>query len=430
MKIFVILPHQLYDKKYLDDSYNYILWEHPNYFTRYNFNKKKLILHRASMKYYYDYLKDNNFSVKYINFNKKLELKEYTIFDPIDKLKLKGNPIILESPNFILTKDQYTKYRKKTTKFIFGNFYMWSKKELNLYPKLKSKDKENRDIYKDDLIIPKLKIIKSDQEYINPAISYINKHFPNNYGNINNFIYPISHKGAQKWLKDFFENKLKYFGPYQDFVKKDEYYMFHSVLSSSINIGLLNPLEIIEELKEIKSTVPLNSFEGYLRQLFWREYQRYTYLYVNFNKNYFGNRKKLSKKWYEGTLNIEPIDDLIKSGFDTGYIHHIGRLMFIGNFMNLSGISPKEGYKWFMEFSIDSYEWVMMQNVLDMVFFSTGGETSRKPYITSSNYILKMSNYDKDDWAYEWDELYNKFLKKHKKKLWKFRYHFPTLKKI
>ena len=430
MKIFVILPHQLYDKKYLDDSYNYILWEHPNYFTRYNFNKKKLILHRASMKYYYDYLKDNNFSVKYINFNKKLELKEYTIFDPIDKLKLKGNPIILESPNFILTKDQYTKYRKKTTKFIFGNFYMWSKKELNLYPKLKSKDKENRDIYKDDLIIPKLKIIKSDQEYINPAISYINKHFPNNYGNINNFIYPISHKGAQKWLKDFFENKLKYFGPYQDFVKKDEYYMFHSVLSSSINIGLLNPLEIIEELKEIKSTVPLNSFEGYLRQLFWREYQRYTYLYVNFNKNYFGNRKKLSKKWYEGTLNIEPIDDLIKSGFDTGYIHHIGRLMFIGNFMNLSGISPKEGYKWFMEFSIDSYEWVMMQNVLDMVFFSTGGETSRKPYITSSNYILKMSNYDKNDWASEWDELYNKFLKKNKKKLWKFRYHFPTLKKI
>jgi deoxyribodipyrimidine photolyase-related protein len=382
------------------------------------------------MKYYFDYLKDNNFSVKYINFNKKLELKEYTIFDPIDKLKLKGSPIILDSPNFILTRDQYTKYRKKTTKFIFGNFYMWSKKELNLYPKLKSKDKENRDIYKDDLIIPKLKIIKSDQEYINPAISYINKHFPHNYGNVNNFIYPISHKGAHKWLKDFFENKLKYFGPYQDFVKKDEYYMFHSVLSSSINIGLLNPLEIIEELKELKPTVPLNSFEGYLRQLFWREYQRYTYLYVNFNKNYFGNRKKLSKKWYEGTLNIEPIDDLIKSGFDTGYIHHIGRLMFIGNFMNLSGISPKEGYKWFMEFSIDSYEWVMMQNVLDMVFFSTGGETSRKPYITSSNYILKMSNYDKNDWAPEWDELYNKFLKKHKKKLWKFRYHFPTLKKI
>ena len=104
--------------------------------------------------------------------------------------------------------------------------------------------------------------------------------------------------------------------------------------------------------------------------------------------------------------------------------------MLIGNFMNLYGISPKEGFKWFMEFSIDSYEWVMMQNVLDMVFFVTGGQTMRKPYITSSNYILHMSTYKKNKWADEWDILYNAFLKKHKDKLWKFRYHFPSLKNI
>ena len=427
----LILPHQLFHKKYLKKFINedIILYEHPQYFKNINLIKKKLVLHRASMKYYYDYLTLNKFNVKYIEFKTKLPNNKYTYFDPIDKIKIKGT--MIETPNFILNKEQYSKYRNKTTKYLFTNFYLWSKKELDLYPNLKSKDKFNRERYKDNIVIPKLPSNKADKYYIDEAVKYVNKNFPKNYGNTDNFIYPISHKTAKKWLINFLKNKLKNFGPYQDFVKKGENFMFHSILSSSINIGLLNPSEIIKELKKYKSKVNINSFEGYLRQLFWREYQRYTYIYVDWKKlNYFGNKKKLTKKWYNGTLNIPPVDDLIKDGFETGYIHHIGRLMFVGNFMNLSGISPNEGVKWFMEFSIDSYEWVMQQNVRDMVFFVTGGLTMRKPYITSSNYILKMSNYKKGEWSEKWNELYHNFLKKNKKKLWKFRYSFPTLKNI
>ena len=150
--------------------------------------------------------------------------------------------------------------------------------------------------------------------------------------------------------------------------------MFHSVLSSSINIGLLNPSEIVEELAKYKSKVNINSFEGYLRQLFWREYQRYTYIYVGYIKNgklkynYFGNRKKLSKDWYEGTLDVELIDDMIKDGFNTGYLHHIGRLMFVA-LINLYGIGPMEGFNWFMEFITDSYEWVMCPKML-LIWYS------------------------------------------------------------
>ena len=95
--------------------------------------------------------------------------------------------------------------------------------------------------------------------------------------------------------------------------------------------------------------------------------------------------------------------------------------------MNLSGISPKEGFKWFMEFSCDSYEWVMYQNVYDMVFFVSGGATMRRPYISSSNYISKMSNYKKGDWNDVWDKKYKDFIKKHRKKLLKFRYYFRSL---
>ncbi len=179
-----------------------------------------------------------------------------------------------------------------------------------------------------------------------------------------------------------------------------------------------------------KSKIPLNSLEGYIRQLFWREYQRYCYIYVNFKGNYFGNKKKLTRNWYTASTGIEPVDDCVKNAFDTGYLHHIERLMIIGNYMNLSEISPKEGYKWFMEFSCDSYDWVMSQNVLDMVFFVTGGVTMRRPYVSSSNYIIKMSNYKKGEWSDIWDELYRKFMKRNKKKLWKFRYYFPGLKKL
>jgi len=429
MSNFLILPHQLFDSKYLNKKNKIIIWEHPNYFTKYNFNKKKLILHRASMKYYEDYLKKKKFKVEYVEFDEPFNYKNLEFFDPIDKLKIKGK--MIESPNFILTKKDHELYRKKTTKFMFNNFYIWSKNLKNIHPELRSMDKMNRQVFKGNEKIPKLPNNKSDKKFIDEAIKYVETNFPNNYGNTDNFIYPISHKNAKKWLKDFIKKRFENFGPYQDFVKKDNIFMFHSILSSSINIGLLNPLEIIKEINKVKGKVAANSFEGYLRQLFWREYQRLTYNYIDFFKHdYFGNKKKLNKKWYNGTLGIPPIDDLIKTGFDTGYMHHIGRLMYMGNFMNIYGLSPKEGFKWFMEFSVDSYEWVMCQNVLDMVFFCTGGMTMRKPYVSKTNYILKNSEYKKGPWCDKWNNLYDNFLRKNKDKLWKFRYNFPTLKKL
>lgn len=119
MKTFIILPTQLFNYKYLNKNNKYILWEHPQYFTKYNFNKKKIILHRASMKYYFDYLKKKNFNVTYLNFNSEISVKNYSIFDPIDKINLSKNIEILESPNFLLTKNLYQQYREKTDKFIF-----------------------------------------------------------------------------------------------------------------------------------------------------------------------------------------------------------------------------------------------------------------------------------------------------------------------
>uniref|UniRef100_A0A6C0LJM0 Cryptochrome/DNA photolyase FAD-binding domain-containing protein n=1 Tax=viral metagenome TaxID=1070528 RepID=A0A6C0LJM0_9ZZZZ len=431
MTYFIILPNQLFDKKYLDKKYKYIIWEHPHYFTCYNYNKKKLVLHRSSMRYYLDYLKKAKFNVNYLEFDEKFNEKEYTMFDPVDKLDLKGKVEILDTPNFLISKEQMCEYRDKTDKFFFNGFYNWNKEQLDILPKIKSQDKMNRKRLPPDVVVPGIASNKSDEKFIKEAIRYVEKHFPDNYGNTDNFIYPVRHTTAKRWLTHFIKYKFEDFGDYQDFVKKDNGFMFHSLLSSSINIGLINPSEIIDKIMDCKKDIPMNSFEGYVRQLFWREYQRYCYVYYNFsNRNYFGNNKKLNKDWYEGTLGIEPVDNAIKEGFETGYLHHIQRLMVVGNFMNLSGIHPWEGLKWFMEFSCDAYEWVMYQNVLDMVFFVSGGATMRRPYISSSNYIIKMSDYKKGEWSDEWDCMYEDFLKKNKDKLWKFRYHFRGLKDV
>ena len=430
MNKFVILPHQLFDIQYLDkESYIYVLYEHPQYFTKYNFNKKKLILHHASMQYYYDYLKSKKFKVQYIHYNEKFDIKDYTLFDPIDKLELENNYTLLESPNFLLNKEIYENYRKKTKSFFFNAFYNYGKEQINVIPDIKSQDKFNREPINIEIEEQTFPSNSSDEKYIKKGIAYVNKHFDSNYGNTDNFIYPISHKNAKKFLKDFIKNKFENFGTYQDAIMKDRSYLYHSLLSSSLNIGLLNPSEIIEIIMPLKDKIPLNSFEGYIRQLFWREYQRYCYIYFNFrNKQYFNNTKNLTKDWYTGTLGIEPVDNAIKRAFDTAYLHHIERLMVLGNFMNLSGIKPIEGYKWFMEFSIDSYEWVMEQNVLDMVFFVSNGKTMRRPYASSSNYILKMSNYKKGPWADKWNKLYDDFIIRNKDKLYKYRYFFKNLK--
>ena len=432
MNNFIILPHQLFESKFFPKEYKYILYEHPQYFKKYNFNKKKLIMHRASMKLFFDHMKKNKYTIEYVEFGTDIlkKLKEYTIYDPIDHLVLSNKAKKIESPNFLISKELCDKYRKKTDKFFFNSFYTFMKDNLNILKGVKSKDKDNRKKLPKGMKVPDICKPVENKKYIDEAIEYVEKHFSTNYGTTEHFFFPISKKEADECLDKFIKERFKLFGDYEDFFDQEHDHMYHSVLSSCINIGLLQPSEIIEKIEKVKKDIPINCYEGYVRQLFWREYQKYCYDYFEFHGlDYFGNTKKLDKKWYNGTLGMEPVDFCIKKAFDTAYLHHIERLMVVGNYMNLYGIKPKEGFKWFMEFSIDSYEWVMFQNVLDMVFFVSGGKTMRKPYISSSNYIMKMSYYKKGDWSVKWDTMFHDFIKKNKLLMKKFTYSYPIVKK-
>jgi deoxyribodipyrimidine photolyase-related protein len=432
----LILPNTLVQKKYIPkDISSIVVWEHPQYFLKYKYNKKRLVLHRASLQYYYNQIKKEykDIDVIYVEFNKKPKLKHnYIYFDPIDRIKLPPNGIKLESPNFLINNKLIQEYRKKTKNFFFNGFYTWSKSKLNIIPHVKSQDSKNRKIIPKDMHIPPLPIIYTrDKIYIKDAELYVENNFPSNYGDVKGLNFPVTRETAKLWLSQFIKKKLNDFGNYQDYTRQDENYVFHSCLSSSINMGLLNPSEIISSLVKVKTKIPINSYEGLIRQYFWREYQRYCYIYLKdwYGENYFGNSRKLTKQWYIGTTGIDPVDDAINDAFKTGYLHHIRRLMIVANYMNLSGINHNQGRKWFTEFALDSYDWVMYQN-LDMGFFASGGKTSRKPYLSSSNYIIKMSDYTKGEWSDAWDRLYKKFIQKNKQQLWKYRYHFPTLTKL
>lgn len=440
----LILPNQLFKIKYLPKNIkNVFLWEHPHYFKKYKYNRLKLILHRCSIKLYQKYLEKNNYNVKYLEFDKSLSKKKIIMFQIADNLKIPSwlsKVKRIDNPNFLLNNELREAYNKKTDKFFFNNFYMWSKKQLKIIPSIKSKDKYNRKVIpKNELKnIPEqfnLKLSSQEKKILKQSVKYIKNKFPDNPGPewdtiIANWIYPLTHKHAINNFKYFIKNKVNGYGKYQDYLyfsqnTNKSQTIYHSNISSSLNIGLINPKDIIPLILKVSN---INSKEAFIRQLFWREYQLYCYFYcddLHLSKSqksgYFKTpSKSLTKMWYSGKVGVYPVDYCIKKAFNTGYLHHIERLMVMGNFMLLWGIKPKDGFKWFMEFSVDSYEWVMYQNVYDMIFYITGGKTMRRPYISSSNYILKMSNLtnkDSKEWSIIWNELYHTFIKKNKGKI-------------
>lgn len=433
--VLYILPHQLFEPKLIPKNINEIvIWEHPDFFTKYNFNKKKLVLHRASMKYYKSSLEQkqsNKFTnVSYIEFHQKHSISTnknivHYMFDPInDVSNISGISEFLECPNFLVTKaflqSIYDNKKGKDSISFTTYFYPRIKKEIDILVNVTSTDKSNRNKIDDynpkDFYLLNNSTIKT-KPFLEEAVTYVEEHFSKNYGRLDNdFVFPIDHLTAKKWMNHFIVNKLDRFGDYQDAILEEESYLFHSILSSSINIGLLNPSDIIDAIKPYINKYKMNNIEGYIRQLIWREYQRYCYIFLKsdfIKKNKYVLNVKMDKSWYSGNVGIHPLDVTIKKAFDTAYLHHIERLMIMGNMMMLHRIHKKDGFNWFMEFAIDSYEWLMYQNVYDMVFYSTGGKTTYKPYVSSSKYIIRMSNYKKDgEWDVKWDTLYKNFYKK------------------
>ena len=231
---------------------------------------------------------------------------------------------------------------------------------------------------------------------------------------------PVDHLSAQQWLDNFLEHRLAGFGTYEDAISSQHRVMWHSVLTPMLNLGLLTPQQVLNRTLAAAdaSEIPLNSLEGFLRQIIgWREFMAAMYLRHGVtmrNSNFWKfEDRPIPDAFYQGTTGIPPIDDAIKRALNTGYCHHIERLMLLGNMMLLCGFHPTRIYTWFMELFVDAYDWVMVPNVYGMSQFADGGIFTSKPYLSGSNYVRKMSDYKQGDWCGIWDGLFWSFIHRH-----------------
>lgn len=452
MKLFLLFPHQLFEEVELLKSYDQVyLVEEYLFFKQYPFHQQKIWLHRASMKYYEQYLVEQGISVQYIeatnascdirnlldSFQEK-KIQQIDYYDPTDHwLQIRIQKGIkhlnlpstcFESPNFLNPAHEVRAYIENRKKILHHDFYVWQRKKWNILldgqQPLGGKwsfDAENRKKYPANKTVPRPHF-PAENKYGLEAKKYVITYFSDHYGKLDGPIpLPCTHAEAKEWLADFIENRLEDFGIYEDAMVKEEVLLNHSLLSPLLNIGLLSPQEIINALiKRFKShQLPLNTIEGIVRQIIgWREFMRAVYLCKGSamrTKNFWNLKDRNLNGFYDGSTGIEPIDTTIKRILATGYCHHIERLMVLGNFMLLARIHPDAVYQWFMEMFIDAYDWVMVPNVYAMSQYADGGTITTKPYISSSNYLLKMSDYkSKEEWTNPWDALYWLFIDEHR----------------
>jgi deoxyribodipyrimidine photolyase-related protein len=448
----IIFPHQLFEQSVLFKNCDTIyLIEEWLYFKQYKFHKRKLALHRASMKFYESYLQSKKIKVIYIESNNELSdirklipylktLKinafeyinttDYWLEQRIKTVTSKYNIATIEhqSSLFLNTSEELANYFSDKKRMFQSEFYKHQRLSRNILLQQDKKptggkwtfDAENRLKYPKAKKPPETKFLPVN-EFYSEAVTYVLEHFPNNYGNLDsNYVYPTTHIESKSWLHTFFDSKFAEFGNYEDAIVNYENILHHSVLTPMLNVGLLSPQYIIDEALNYAAhhEIPLNSLEGFIRQIIgWREFIRAVYELKGSEertKNYWKFTRKIPSSFWNGTTGIEPIDSTIQKVLETGYCHHIERLMVLGNFMLLCEFDPNEVYQWFMELFIDAYDWVMVPNVYGMSQFSDGGLMATKPYISGSNYLMKMSDYKKDEWQTIWDGLFWRFMHTHR----------------
>ena len=423
------------------------------FFHQYAFHKQKLAFHRASMRCYADQLQRQGLTVRYLaceghaltptDWVKRLGDEGFLslhLYRPEDdwltqrlREAAKSCSIALEfvdTPQFLLDRAAVKSYFVGKKHFLQANFYSAQRKQFQvLMDGAKpsggkwSFDEDNRQRFPKNQPVPALANGRTDDEekYWSEAVDYVERHFPSAQGEAQgDFHYAVSHGGAQRWLHAFLKDRLHGFGTYEDALVAKEPLLHHSLLSVYLNNGLLLPKDVLEAvLQEYQQRdLPLNDIEGFVRQLLgWREFIRGLYLSVGRKQrtqNYWGYTRKIPQSFYDGSTGIVPVDVVIKKVLKNGYCHHIERLMVLSNFMLLCDFDPDEVYRWFMELFLDAYDWVMVPNVYGMGQFADGGMMSTKPYISGSNYLIKMGDFEKGEWTEVWDALYWRFIDQHR----------------
>ena len=236
-------------------------------------------------------------------------------------------------------------------------------------------------------------------EITKSVIKEIERRYGHHPGDLGDFAMAVTRKDAKKHFREFVKKRLPLFGDYEDAMVTGEKVLYHSMISPLINAGLLEPLEVCDQVEKAyeKGDIPINSAEGFVRQIIgWREF---VYgIYGSFmpeyrSRNPRGDDRPLPEFFWTGDTDLNCLKQSLGQVVGDGFSHHIQRLMVICNFATLAGLEPQQVNDWFYAMYVDSHDWVVTPNVIGMAMNSDEGVIATKPYVSSANYIDKMSDY-------------------------------------
>ncbi|MEI7786112.1 MAG: cryptochrome/photolyase family protein [Betaproteobacteria bacterium] len=223
--------------------------------------------------------------------------------------------------------------------------------------------------------------------------------FADHPGDLSDFRWPVTRAQALQALDDFIAHRLPLFGRHQDAMWQDMPFGWHALLSSSLNLKLLNPLEVVQAAERAwrERGLELASVEGFIRQVLgWREFMRGVY-FLDMpglkQANHLAHQRNLPQWYWSGQTRMNCMRQCIGQTLEHGYAHHIQRLMVTGMFGVLAQIEPQQLCDWYLAVYVDAVEWVELPNTAGMALFATGARFTSKPYVASGAYVKKMSNY-------------------------------------
>lgn len=320
---------------------------------------------------------------------------------------LLGIPVeILEDSRFLCNQSEFSRWAGAKKQFRMEFFYREMRKKYHILIDADGNpvggewnyDKENRKPPKSGMRIPK-RFTHIKSEMTKEVLNLVEQRFGHHFGTLLPFNYAVTRPQALMELEHFIDKILPYFGDYQDAMILGEPYLYHSLISSYLNAGLLLPLEICQKAEKayFENKAPLNAVEGFIRQILgWREYVRGIYWHQMpsyADLNYFNATLPLPDFYWGEKTQMVCISEAVRHTKDHAYSHHIQRLMITGNFALLAGLDVRQVQAWYLAVYSDAYEWVEMPNTLGMALFGDGGIMGSKPYAASGKYIQRMSNY-------------------------------------
>jgi deoxyribodipyrimidine photolyase-related protein len=231
------------------------------------------------------------------------------------------------------------------------------------------------------------------------VMALVAERFGAHFGSLDGFAWPVTARDARAALDAFLRDRLALFGDYQDAMAEGEPTLFHSLISTSLNAGLLLPREACDAAEAAwrEGRAPLNAVEGFIRQILgWREYVRGIYwlkMPAYRELNALGANRPLPSFYWGAPTSMACVRAAVRQTRDMAYAHHIQRLMVTGNFALLAGIAPQAINDWYLAVYADAYEWVELPNTHGMAIHADGGVMASKPYAASGAYINRMSDH-------------------------------------